>query len=63
MPEDLDEKLERETQVFVARLEAWLADRPPLSPIRPSVLDVNNAQPERSLKPKLLNLIKLIAPI
>lgn len=63
MPENPNEKLEGATQDFVARLEVWLADRPPLSAIRPSVVDVNNAQPKRGLKPKLMNLIKLIASV
>jgi len=45
MPEDLDEKLERETQDFVARLETWLADRPALRQALPSAIDVNNAEP------------------
>lgn len=45
MPEDLDEKLEGATQDFVARLESSLAERPRILAIRPSVVDVNNAQP------------------
>ena len=61
MPEDLDEKLERTTQDFVARLETWLADRPPLSVMLPGVVDVSNPQPDGGSK--LMNFIKVIAPI